>query len=51
MQKAAEDLKKQQEKAAEEKRKIIEGRVPKLAIDGLGEGERTYFVQLWLYYS
>ena len=41
MQKAAEDLKKQQEKEAAEKRRIIEERVPKLNIDGMGEGNLT----------
>jgi len=35
MQKAAEELKKQQEREMEEKRKAIEARVPKLEIDGL----------------
>jgi len=35
MQKAAEELKKQQEREMEEKRKAIEQRVPKLEIDGL----------------
>jgi len=35
MQKAAEELKKQQEREMEEKRKAIEERVPKLEIDGL----------------
>jgi len=35
MQKAAEELKKQQEREMEEKKKAIEARVPKLEIDGL----------------
>ena len=35
MQKAAEELKKQQQREMEEKRKAIEQRVPKLEIDGL----------------
>jgi len=35
MQKAAEELKKQQEREMEEKKKAIESRVPKLEIDGL----------------
>jgi len=35
MQKAAEELKKQQEREMEEKRKAIDQRVPKLEIDGL----------------
>lgn len=39
MQKAAEDLKKQQEKEAEEKRKVIETRVPQLQIDGLDQSK------------
>ena len=39
MQKAAEELKKQQEKEAEEKRKAVESRVPKLQIDGLDKCE------------
>ena len=39
MQKAAEDLKKQQELEAEEKRKIIGQRVPMLAIDGMDDGK------------
>lgn len=38
MQKAAEDLKKQQQKEAEEKQRFIEARVPKLDISGLGQG-------------
>ena len=37
MQKAAEELKKQQEKEAEEKKKAIEARVPKLSLDGLDQ--------------
>ena len=39
MQKAAEELKKQQEREAEEKKKAIESRVPKLQIDGLDKCE------------
>jgi len=39
MQKAAEELKKQQEKEAEEKKKAVESRVPKLQIDGLDKCE------------
>lgn len=39
MQKAAEDMKKQQERAAEEKMKVINARVPKLDIDGLDSSE------------
>ena len=39
MQKAAEDLKKQQEAEAVEKRRIIEQRVPKLDLEGMGEGK------------
>jgi len=35
MQKAADDLRKQQEEAAEEKAKAIEARVPQLDVDGL----------------
>lgn len=42
MQKAAEDLKKQQQKEAEEKQRFIEARVPKLDISGLGQGTYTY---------
>ena len=41
MQKAAEDLKKQQAIEAEEKKKIIDQRVPKLAIDGLDDGRQN----------
>jgi hypothetical protein len=37
MQKAAEELKKQQEKEIEEKRKAVDSRVPKLQIEGLGK--------------
>ena len=39
MQKAAEDLKRQQEAEAAEKRKIIEERVPKLNVEGLDQGD------------
>lgn len=39
MKKAAEDLKKQQEADALEKRRIIDERVPKLSLDGLGQGK------------
>lgn len=39
MQKAAEELKKQQEKEIEEKRKIVESRVPKLKIEGLSDSD------------
>jgi Troponin len=35
MQKAAEELKKQQEREIEEKKKAVDARVPKLQIDGL----------------
>jgi len=35
MQKAAEELKKQQEKEAAEKKAAVDARVPKLQIDGL----------------
>lgn len=42
MQKAAEELKKQQEKEVEEKKKAVEARVPKLEIDGLGKGFLTF---------
>ena len=38
MQKAAEDLKRKQEEEAAEKRKIIDARVPKLTIEGMGQG-------------
>ena len=38
MQKAAEDLKRQQEKEAAEKKAYIEKLVPKLEIDGLADG-------------
>lgn len=38
MQKAAEDLKAQQEREAEEKKKIIAERIPKLDIDNLNDG-------------
>ena len=38
MQKAAEDLKRQQEEAAAEKKAYIEKLVPKLSIDGLSDG-------------
>jgi len=39
MQKAAEELKKQQEKEALEKKNAVEARVPKLQIDGLDKCE------------
>ncbi|MDJ8942386.1 troponin, partial [Clostridium perfringens] len=39
MQKAAEDLKAQQEREAEEKKKIIAERIPKLDIDNLNDDE------------
>ena len=39
MQKAAEELKKQQEKEALEKKTAVEARVPKLQIDGLDKCE------------
>jgi len=39
MQKAAEELKKQQEKEAMEKKSAVEARVPKLQIDGLDKCE------------
>jgi len=39
MQKAAEELKKQQEKEAAEKKQAVEARVPKLQIDGLDKCE------------
>jgi len=39
MQKAAEELKKQQEREAEEKKKAVDARVPKLEIDGLDKCE------------
>ena len=42
MQKAAEELKKQQEREAEEKKKAVESRVPKLQIDGLDKCELLY---------
>ena len=38
MQKAAEDLKRQQEEEEKIKRAVIEQRVPKLQIDGLSQG-------------
>jgi hypothetical protein len=38
MQKAAEDLKAQQEREAEEKKKIIAARIPKLDIESLSDG-------------
>lgn len=44
MQKAAEELKKQQEKEAEEKKKAIEARVPKLSLDGLDQSLENYFL-------
>jgi len=49
MQKAAEELKKQQEKEAEEKKKAVESRVPKLQIDGLDKCELSIikFFILW----
>ena len=37
MQKAAEDLKKQQEREAEEKRKVIQARLPAFSLDGLNQ--------------
>lgn len=37
MQKAAEELKKQQEKEIEEKKKAVESRVTKLNLDGLNQ--------------
>lgn len=39
MQKAAEELKKQQEKEAAEKKAAVDARVPKLQIDGLDKCE------------
>lgn len=42
MQKAAEELKKQQEKEAEEKRIAVAARVPKLDIDGLDESKSKH---------
>jgi len=46
MQKAAEELKKQQEKEAEEKKKAVESRVPKLQIDGLDKCEFVFYSTL-----
>jgi hypothetical protein len=37
MQKAADDLRKQKEMEAEEKKKVTKSRVPKLSIEGLGQ--------------
>ena len=39
MQKAADDMRKQQERAAEEKAKAIEERVPKLELSGLDQSK------------
>jgi len=39
MQKAADDMRKQQERAAEEKEKAIEARVPKLELEGLDKSQ------------
>jgi len=39
MQKAADDMRKQQEQAAEEKAKAIEERVPKLELSGLDQSQ------------
>ena len=39
MQKAADDMRKQQELAAEEKEKAIEERVPKLELGGLDQSQ------------
>merc|ERR1711976_600402 len=39
MQKAAEDMKAQQEREAEEKKKIIAQRIPKLDLDGLSDDQ------------
>jgi len=39
MQKAADDMRKQQEEAAAEKAKAIEARVPKLELDGLDQSQ------------
>ena len=39
MQKAAEELKKQQEKEAEDKKKAVEAKVPKLELSGLDQSE------------
>ena len=38
MQKAAEDLKRQQEKEAAEKKEYLEKIIPKLEVDGLNDG-------------
>ena len=42
MQKAADDMRKQQEQAAEEKAKAIEERVPKLELAGLDQSQFCY---------
>jgi len=42
MQKAAEELKKQQEKEAAEKKAAVDARVPKLQIDGLDKCETLH---------
>ena len=44
MQKAADDLRKQQEEAAEEKTKAIDARVPKLDVDGLDTSARIRII-------
>jgi len=48
MQKAAEELKKQQEREMAEKKKAIEERVPKLDIDGL---DKRMLIMCWYCYS
>jgi len=48
MQKAAEELKKQQEREAEEKKRAVESRVPKLDIDGLDQSKSpSSFLHSW----
>jgi len=47
MQKAAEELKKQQAKEAEEKKKAVESRVPKLQIDGLDKCKLSTKTLIW----
>jgi len=47
IQKAADDMRKQQEQAAEEKEKAIAERVPKLELDGLDQSRRSSVSITW----
>ena len=51
MQKAADDMRKQQEQAAEEKTKAIDERVPKLELSGLDQSRFSLNNKLILFWS